>query len=140
MIVEQRVYWSVPVCWRDWFVVISYGRRYIRMFETTKGKVIAAVVLVTSTLTSGVSAFVAMGAAMGTHAAGVAQHVSAYTPQFVTYTVPTGLVPSDVSSDNLVAIFSQFITNGAVLTLVLAGMAVGLFGYIVKAIRKARSA
>lgn len=56
------------------------------------------------------------------------------------YTVPTGIIPADVSSANMIGVFSQFITNPAVLTLILAGLAVGLFRQILKATSAAKKA
>jgi hypothetical protein len=56
------------------------------------------------------------------------------------YTVPTEIIPSDVSSDNLTSIFSVIIGNSAVLTLILVGLAVALFSLVMRVFRKMRSA
>lgn len=79
-----------------------------------------------------------IASAMSALMAFVAMGVTGASAQ--SYTPPDDLVPTAVSSANLVTIFAQFMTNGAVLTVVLAGLAVGLFGSILRAIRKARAA
>lgn len=56
------------------------------------------------------------------------------------YTPPVGIIPTDVSSANLTTLFSQIMTNGAVLTVLLMSLAGGLFAVVWRAIKRARSA
>lgn len=75
---------------------------------------------------------IAAFSASGTFAASLSGPTASYTP-------PTELIPADVNTDNLTAIFSTIMSNPVVLTLVLVSLAVVLFGSVMRIFRRLRS-